>query len=186
MEFKELGLSGAWLFEEKVHFDSRGSFQEWFRSDLIEEITGRAFPVVQANTSLSQKGVLRGIHFSTNPIGQAKWVTCTAGAIWDVLVDLRPESKTFKKWIGIDLAGDDAKAILVPERFGHAFVSLEENTKVSYLLTSAFAPRFEFGITPFDNDIGIIWPEMELILSERDRNAPTLAASISRLEYLDG
>ena len=183
MEFKELGLSGAWVFEEKIHQDSRGSFQEWFRSDLIEEITGRAFPVVQANTSLSRKGVVRGIHFSTHPIGQAKWVTCTAGAIRDVLVDLRPESTTFKQWVSVDLSGEDAKAILVPERFGHAFISLEEDTKVSYLLTSAFAPEFEFAINPLDEEIAITWPDMELVLSEKDRSAPTLAQSISRLGY---
>ena len=98
MKITPLGIEGVWLFESPIYRDERGLFREWFKSETIEEFTGRKFAVEQANISLSSKGTLRGIHYSLAPKGQAKWITCVTGSIKDVVVDIRPDSKTYKKY----------------------------------------------------------------------------------------
>ena len=107
MKIKELGIKGAWLAHSPIHHDRRGYFREWFKEADIETTIGRNFEVQQANISSSNKGVLRGIHYSLTPNGQGKWITCISGVIWDVVVDLRPSSSTFKKWLGIELNATD-------------------------------------------------------------------------------
>ena len=102
MELTPLGIEGAWLAESPVWSDDRGFFREWFKSESIKQVVGRDFKVEQANISSSTKGTLRGIHYSLATKGQAKWVTCVSGLIKDVIVDIRPNSKTFGKWIEVE------------------------------------------------------------------------------------
>ena len=174
-EFSELSIKGSWLFESPLHFDERGSFFSHFNSRKIHANLGRKFEVVHSSQSRSRKGVIRGIHFSLAHGGQAKWVTCAHGAIWDVIVDLRPKSPTFKHWLAVELRANEGKALLISEGLGHAFLSLEDDTVVSYLLTSEYSPQDEFTINPQDLEIGIPWPENSIILSQKDSTAPTLS-----------
>ena len=166
-----------WLFESPIYRDDRGLFREWFKSETIEEFTGRKFAVEQANVSLSSKGTLRGIHYSTAPNGQAKWITCVAGSIQDVIVDIRTNSPTFKKWIEIELAGETGTAIYVSEGLGHAFLALQDETVITYLVSTPYSPSHEFEINPLDKEIAIQWrvESGSLNVSEKDREAPTLS-----------
>ena len=175
MEIEKLAIEGAWLGHSAVHTDERGLFHEWFKADDVEMTIGRKFNVAQANLSVSHEGVLRGIHYSTVPSGQGKWVTCVSGAIWDVVVDLRPNSKTYKKWIGLSLIGSSGDVLYISEGLGHAFLSLQDNSIVSYLLTSTYSPNDEYEINPFDPDINIVWPNSTPQMSPKDATAPNLA-----------
>ena len=176
-----LSIEGAWLFESPSHGDDRGYFREWFKSSVVTETLGREFSVSQSNLSRSKKGVVRGIHFSTAPSGQAKWVTCTNGSLWDVIVDIRPKSPTFKHWEAVELRAEEGKSLLISEGLGHAFLSLQDNTVISYLLTTPYSPKDEFAINPQDSEIAIKWPEMQLLFSEKDAGAPSLKEFLSSL-----
>jgi len=178
VDFIELEIVGSWLSESPINSDGRGHFREWFKASEFEQVLGRPFRVAQANISISHRGVLRGIHYSLAEMGQGKWVTCASGAIWDVVVDLRPESPTFKRWIGVHLSAENGKAIFVPENLGHAFISLEDNSVVTYLLTSPYSPKDEHGIHPLDPELAIEWPSLEMQLSAKDSSAPTLKEMI--------
>ena len=181
MKLTPLGIDGAWLAESPVWSDERGFFREWFKSEDVRVATGREFGIEQANISLSSVGTLRGIHYSIAPRGQAKWITCVAGSIQDVIVDIRPDSKTFGQWIDIELKGESGKAVLISEGLGHGFLALENNTAVAYLVSTPFSPTDEFEIDPLDEKIGIKWG-MELSslkISEKDRIAPTLAERLA-------
>ena len=177
MELTPLAIEGAWIAESPVWSDNRGFFREWFKSEDIEKATGKKFLIEQANISLSSKGTLRGIHYSIAPRGQAKWVTCVAGSIKDLIVDIRPGSKTFGEWVAVDLIGDSGKALYIGEGLGHGFIALEENTAVAYLVSTPFSPSDEFEINPLDKEIGIDWGMdlVQLKISDKDRDAPTLA-----------
>lgn len=176
MNFQSLEIEGAWLFESPVWSDNRGFFREWFKSEEVEKVAGREFNVEQANISSSAKGVVRGIHYSLAKKSQAKWVTCVSGLIKDVIVDIRPNSKTFGKWIEVELSGISGNAVLISEGLGHGFVSLVDVSTVAYLASSPFSPSEEFEINPLDSELGINWglPLSELTISEKDKNAPTL------------
>jgi dTDP-4-dehydrorhamnose 3,5-epimerase len=176
MKLTPLGLEGAWLAESPVWSDDRGFFREWFKSEDVKAATGQDFRIEQANISLSSAGTLRGIHYSIAPRGQAKWITCVAGAIQDVIVDIRPSSKTFGQWIDIELKGESGKAVFISEGLGHGFLALEENTAVSYLVSTAFSPSDEFEINPLDEKIGIKWGMDlgSLKISGKDKIAPNL------------
>ena len=176
MKLTPLKIEGAWVAESSIWRDDRGFFREWFKLDSIKKATGRDFDIEQANISLSSKGTLRGIHYSLAPRGQAKWVTCASGAIKDVIVDIRPKSPTFGQWIDVELRGDTGKAVFISEDLGHAFIALEENTVVTYLLSTPFSPSHEFEINPLDEKIAINWGMQDSILkiSDKDKNAPTL------------
>ena len=184
MRFIPLGIDGAWRVESEVHLDFRGSFREWFKSEEVKKVTGMDFSVAQANVSTSGKGVIRGIHYSLAPQGQAKWVTCVSGRILDVIVDIRPSSETFKYVEYVELKSTDANAILIGPGLGHGFIALEENSIVSYLLNSPYSPENEYEIRPKDIDLAINWPSdltqiKEFVLSEKDEGAPTLSARLS-------
>ena len=181
MELTPLGIEGAWLAESPVWSDERGFFREWFKSEDIEKATGKSFGIEQANISVSSKGTLRGIHYSIAPRGQAKWVTCVTGSIKDVIVDIRPNSKTFKKWVEVELSSNSGKAVLISEGLGHGFIALEDNTAVAYLVSTPFSPSHEFEINPLDEEIGINWGMglSELKISDKDKSAPTLAQRLA-------
>jgi dTDP-4-dehydrorhamnose 3,5-epimerase len=176
MKLTPLDIEGVWVAESPIWHDDRGFFREWFKVDSIKEATGLDFGIEQANISLSSKGTLRGIHYSIAPRGQAKWVTCVSGAIKDVIVDIRPESSTYGKWVAADLRGDSGTSVLISEGLGHGFIALEDNTAVAYLVSTPFSPNHEFEINPLDEKIAIEWgmPLNDLKISVKDKIAPTL------------
>ena len=181
MELTPLGIEGVWLAESPVWSDDRGFFREWFKSTDIKKATGRDFGIEQANISLSSRGTLRGIHYSIAPRGQAKWITCVSGSIKDVIVDIRPDSKSFGQWIEVELCGDSGKAVLISEGLGHGFLALEDNTAVVYLVSTPFSPTDEFELNPLDEKIGINWGMdlSDLKISDKDKRAPTLAERLA-------
>jgi dTDP-4-dehydrorhamnose 3,5-epimerase len=181
MKLTPLDIDGAWLAESPVWSDDRGFFREWFKSEDVMNATGRNFGIEQANISLSSAGTLRGIHYSIAPRGQAKWITCVAGSIQDVIVDIRPGSKTFGQWIGVELKGDSGNAVLISEGLGHGFLALEDNTAVAYLVSTPFSPSDEFEINPLDEKLVIKWAMglSALKISDKDKIAPSLAERLA-------
>ena len=181
MELTPLGIEGAWLAESPVWKDDRGSFREWLKTEDLKSETGRDFGIEQANISLSSKGTLRGIHYSLAPRGQAKWITCVSGSIQDVIVDIRPNSKTFGQWVDVELRGDSGIAVFISEGLGHGFLALEDQSAVAYLISTPYSPDHEFEINPFDQKIGIEWgmDVSDLKISDKDRGAPTLAERLA-------
>lgn len=182
MEFRELKVPGAYEVTPVVHADSRGSFHEWFRAVEFEEALGHGLDLKQANCSVSAVGTLRGVHFAQLPPSQAKFVTCLSGAVMDVVVDIRVGSPTFGQWDSVVLDDVDRRCVYLTEGLGHAFLALDDRSVVSYLCSAPYAPGREFGVDPLDPAIGITWPDrsrsgdpMELLLSEKDRAAPSLA-----------
>ncbi len=181
MDVSALPIDGAWVFSPIVHGDDRGSFSEWFRADVFEETVGHRFSLAQANSSVSAAGTLRGIHFAQLPPSQAKYVTCAAGAVLDVVVDIRPGSPTYGRWEAVELDARARRVVYLSEGLGHAFLSLEDGSVVNYLCSAPYAPGREHGINPHDPAIGIDWPRedragrpMEHLLSPKDQAAPGL------------
>jgi dTDP-4-dehydrorhamnose 3,5-epimerase len=181
MIIEPLPIEGTWIATSPIFSDDRGYFREWFKSEDVKTATGREFGIEQANISLSSAGTLRGIHYSIASRGQAKWITCVSGSIQDVIVDIRPDSKNFGQWIGVELKGDSGKAVLISEGLGHGFLALEDNTAVAYLVSTPFSPTDEFEINPLDEKIGIKWGMdlSSLKISEKDKIAPTLAERLA-------
>lgn len=160
------------LIEPDVHGDERGFFVEVFRAWWMDEL-GIDVEFVQQNHSRSVGPVLRGIH---RQAGQAKLVRCARGRIWDVAVDLRPDSPTYRRWEGYELDDRNHRQLYIPDGFGHGFCLLSDEADVVYLLSDYYDPERESGIAWDDPEIGIEWPiSGDMILSERDRSAPRLA-----------
>lgn len=171
-----MSIAGAWRIRPTVFGDARGSFAEWFRVDAIEATTGLRFDAVQGNISRSSRGVVRGIHYADVPPGQGKYVMPVTGSIIDYVVDIRVGSPTYGEWVSETLDSARHDAILIEPGLGHAFVALEDDTTVSYLVTDIFRPEREHGINPLDPEIGLVFPgDVELILSDKDTAAPGLA-----------
>jgi dTDP-4-dehydrorhamnose 3,5-epimerase len=167
----ETKLEGVALIEPTVHGDERGFFVETFRQNELREL-GIDVDFVQDNHSRSGARVLRGIHRQR---GQAKLVRCPSGRIWDVAVDLRPESPNYKRWEGHELDGAAHRQLFIPEGFGHGFCVLSDSADVLYRVSTYYDPELETGVAWDDPEIGIEWPMPDPVLSERDRNAPRLA-----------
>jgi dTDP-4-dehydrorhamnose 3,5-epimerase len=182
MNLTPLGIEGAWLAESPVRSDDRGFFREWFKADEVYAKTGMDFPLQQANISQSQRGVIRGLHYSVARAGQAKWVTCVSGSLTDVVVDIRPNSPTYKKIAYINLTPMNGFSVLISAGLSHGFETLEDSTSIAYLLTSKYSPEFEYGINPFDQDLSINWrvSMKEAIVSRKDFEAPSLQAAQGR------
>jgi len=174
MKANPLDISGAWEVELNKFDDSRGFFFESFRSDFSASSFGRKFTVKQSNTSVSAKGSVRGIHYALVPPSQAKYVQCQKGSIMDYVIDIRIGSPTFGKSISLELNSDIPKAIFIEEGLAHAFVALEDETVVTYLVNENFNPEREKGINPFDKELSINWPKIDLLLSEKDKSAISL------------
>ena len=174
---QSLGIDGAWVYEPRVHNDDRGSFAEAFRGAEFAADLGYRLDVAQVNCSVSRRGVIRGIHYADVPPGQAKYVTCVAGAILDVIVDLRTDSPSFGKWEAVQLDDVTRRAVFLAEGLGHAFTALTDGATALYLCSTPYAPGREHGVHPLDPAIGIAWPadeHIEPVLSEKDAAAPTL------------
>ncbi|SRR6266487_4944648 len=170
-----LEVDGAWVFTPRIHPDHRGSFHEWFSDAGLRAGTGRPLAVAQANCSVSARGVIRGIHFSDVPPGQAKYVICASGSILDVIVDLRVSSPGFGRWTAVQLTEENRRAVFISEGLGHGFATLSDQATVLYLCSAPYLPGSEHGVHPLDPAIGIEWPAgAEPILSDKDAAAPTL------------
>jgi dTDP-4-dehydrorhamnose 3,5-epimerase len=176
MTTQELSILGAYVATHKVFPDERGLFREWFKAEEIATID-KDFSVQQANFSKSKQFVIRGIHYSLVPEGQAKIVTCASGRIIDVLVDLRVGSPTYLKIEYIELSDESGKVVFIPTGVGHGFIVESESAAVVYLTSSGYAPEYEKAINPTDPELGIIWP-IPLgalgVISKADTEAPTL------------
>ena len=181
MQIRELSVSGAFEITPKLHRDDRGVFLEWYRHDVLAEAVGHPLDLRQANTSISARGVLRGIHFADVPVGQAKYVTATRGAVIDFAIDIRVGSPTFGQWDSVLLDTLDRRAIFLAEGLGHAFVALEDDSTVSYLVSDVYRPGAEHGINPLDPAIGLDLPFGidDLRLSPKDLEAPTLDEALA-------
>lgn len=177
MQIRELSIPDAYELTPIQRADDRGVFLEWYRFDKLAEVTGHPITLRQANTSVSKRGVVRGIHFADVPIGQAKYVTAMHGAVLDFAIDIRVGSPTFGQWDTVLLDDVDRKAIYLSEGLGHAFVALTDDAVVSYLVSDTYNPTAEHGINPLDEQIGLVFPPEagEALLSPKDVEAPSLA-----------
>lgn len=172
----QLSIAGAFITTNKVHSDSRGFFREWFKSSELEKEVAD-FKPVQANFSMSNRGVLRGLHFSISEKGQDKLVSCMYGEVLDVIVDLRQNSPTYLRIEKVVLKADSGEALFIPSGVGHSFLAVSQTAAVSYLTSSEYDAENEKTISPLDPELGINWPRLdglEFSLSERDLVAPTL------------
>jgi dTDP-4-dehydrorhamnose 3,5-epimerase len=175
-------LEGLVLLEPTVHGDARGFFVETFRAD-VAAAHGIPLEFVQDNHSRSRRGTLRGIHFQTHP-GQGKLVRVARGSVWDVAVDLRRDSPTFGQWEATTLDDESGRMLYIPVGFGHGFLVLSDVADFVYKCTAYYDPATEAGIRFDDPAVGIEWPsEVELLYSERDRTAPTLAELADSLPF---
>lgn len=172
MRFEPFGLDGAWLVRLEPVADERGSFARTF---CVNEFGAHgletSFP--QHSVSLSRrKGTLRGMHYQRQPHGEVKLVRCLSGAVWDVIVDLRPQSPTFRQWRGVELSEDNGLQLYIPKGFAHGFQTLTDDVRVNYLISAFYAPNAATGIAHDDPAFGIAWPGPVTEMSEKDRNWP--------------
>jgi dTDP-4-dehydrorhamnose 3,5-epimerase len=172
MIFAEAKLKGAFIVEPERLEDERGFFaRTWCQREF--EAHGLNTRWVQCNISFNRtRGTLRGMHYQAAPYEEAKLIRCTMGAIYDVIVDLRPESPTFKQHIAVVLTAQNHKMLYVPEGFAHGFLTLEDNTEVFYQMSEFYVPGYSRGIRWNDPAFGIQWPADVQVISERDQNHP--------------
>jgi len=177
VQIRELSVPDAYEITPVQHRDDRGVFLEWYRFDRLAELVGHPLDLRQGNTSVSARGVVRGIHYADVPPSQAKYVTAAHGAVLDFIVDLRVGSPTFGTWDSVVLDDVDRRAVYLAEGLGHAFISLTDGAVVSYLVSEVFNPSIERGIDPLDPEIGLVFPSGagEPVLSPKDLAAPSLA-----------
>ena len=168
MIFTETSLKGAYIIDVEKKRDSRGFFGRLWCENEMNNI-GLNTNIVQSNISYSsKKGTLRGMHYQKSPMQETKLVRCTKGAIYDVIIDLRPESPTFKKWYGVELSERNCRMIYVPENFAHGFITLEDESEIYYLVTQFYDVRSEMGIRWDDPNFKIEWPINISEISEKD------------------
>lgn len=174
MRFTETSLEGAYLVELEKHADERGFFARAFCQREFED-HGLEPRVAQANTSFSnQKGTMRGMHYQVPPASETKLVRCIRGAIYDVIVDVRPESPTYLEHVGEELSAENRNALYVPRGFAHGCVSLVDDTEIMYLVSEFYAPGHERGLRFDDPTLGIEWPIEISLISDKDASWPLL------------
>ncbi len=175
MIFTETKLKGAFILDIEKRTDDRGFFgRSWCRKEFeAHGLTGR---FLQTNVSLSLKaGTLRGMHYQLHPYEEGKLVRCVRGALYDVIIDLRPESATFRQWIGVELTQDNYRMLYVPENFAHGFITLTDKVEATYQVSQFYAPGSESGIRYNDPQFNIKWPREVTVISEKDRTWPDYA-----------
>jgi dTDP-4-dehydrorhamnose 3,5-epimerase len=177
MKTTPLSIDGSWKIDFQRFDDNRGYFYESFKEEDFKTHIGRNFKIKQTNTSSSSKGSVRGIHFAMVPPSQAKLVQCQRGSIRDYVIDIRVGSPTFGKFEVVELGENSASAVFIEEGLAHAFVALENHTVVTYYVSEKYNPEREKGINPFDKTLNVKWPDLELILSEKDKQAISLDES---------
>lgn len=176
MEIRELTITGAYEFVPPTFADNRGMFAAPYQGEALAKALGRPMHVAQTNHSISRRGAIRGVHFADVPPSQAKYIYCPRGSLLDVVIDVRVGSPTFGQWDAVRLDPIECRALYLAEGLGHAFVALEDDTVMSYLCSEPFAPQREHGISPLDPALALPWPDdIEQVLSDKDRQAPTLA-----------
>jgi dTDP-4-dehydrorhamnose 3,5-epimerase len=172
MTFVELRLPGAYIVELEMKEDDRGFFM---RTWCEEEFAARrlAARMAQASTAVNrQRGTLRGMHYQAAPWGEVKLVRCVRGSIYDVIIDLRPTSPTYKHWVATELTGENARMLYVPEGFAHGYLTLAEDTEVAYQMSQVYVPEAGRGVRYDDPAFAIPWPEAVRVISDRDRSWP--------------
>ena len=176
MKFVPCGIDGAWLVEPTPHHDDRGRFMRaWCGREFAERSI--AFVPVQSNMGYSlRKGTIRGLHYQCAPALEAKLVRCTRGAVFDVVVDLRPRSASYKLWYGTCLTADNGRMLYVPEGCAHGCQSLEDGSEIYYLTSAMYAPEHARGVRYDDPAFAIDWPLPASSVSEQDRNWPLYSA----------
>jgi len=172
LHFTETGIAGAWVIDPSPHGDDRGRFMRaWCAREFAEH--GLDFVPVQANMGFSvRKGTVRGMHFQGEPALEAKLVRCTRGTIFDVVLDLRPESLSYGKWYGVELSAENGRMLYVPQGCGHGYQTLEEGTEMYYMTSEFYTPSAVRGVRFDDPAFGIQWPLVPTVVSEQDRNWP--------------
>ena len=175
MKFTETKLKGAFIVEIEKLTDTRGFFaRSWCSKEF--DAQGLTARVVQANVSFNRrKGTLRGMHYQIAPFQENKLIRCTRGAIYDVIIDLRPESPTYKQWMGVELTADNYTLLFVPEDFAHGFITLMDNTEITYQVSQFYTPGSEKGIRFNDPTFNIQWPLEVSVISDKDRTWPDFA-----------
>lgn len=168
MIFKETKLKGAFIIEPEPIKDERGFFARTYCQKEFEA-HGINSKLVQCNISFNaQNGTLRGMHYQDKPHQEAKLVRCSKGAIYDVIIDFRPESSTYKQWVAVELTSMNYKMLFIPEGFAHGFKTLEDNTEVFYQMSEFYHPKYARGVLWNDPAFGINWPGGEQIVSPKD------------------
>jgi dTDP-4-dehydrorhamnose 3,5-epimerase len=170
--FHECVVAGVWLIEPSPHVDDRGRFfRAWCAREFAEQ--GIDFKPAQANLGFSiLKGTLRGLHYQLAPASEAKLVRCTRGAIFDVVLDLRPSSATYGKWYGVSLSAENGKMLYLPEGCAHGWQSLEDGSEMHYMASAFYSPEHARGIRYDDPRYAVRWPLPVSSISEQDRNWP--------------
>jgi dTDP-4-dehydrorhamnose 3,5-epimerase len=174
MRFLETGVIGAWGVDPEPHEDDRGRFfRAWCSREFSEH--GISFLPVQANMGFSKrKGTIRGMHFQREPALEAKLIRCTRGSMFDVVLDLRPESPTYGKWHGTELSADNGRMLYVPELCAHGYQTLEDGTEMYYMTSQFYSPSAADGIRFDEPEFAIEWPLAATVVSEQDRNWPPI------------
>lgn len=174
MLFTKTSLEGAFLIKAERIEDNRGYFSTTFAVPDFEA-HGLSTRVLQTSTSFNKtKGTVRGMHLQLAPYAETKLVRCIAGAILDVLVDLRPDSTTFGKWEGFELSAENMNMLYIPEGFAHGYQTLTDNAEVAYMLGQVYSPAHARGLRHDDQTVGIKWPLTLTVISERDAKLPSL------------
>ena len=181
-EFKKLEIPDVILIKPKVFEDERGFFMETYKKEDFEEKAGIKGEFIQDNHSKSKRGVLRGLHFQREPYAQAKIVRCIRGAIYDVAVDLRKNSPTFGKYVGVILSEYNRYQLHVPGGCAHGFLVLSDAAEVFYKVDNVYAPDHEGGLIWNDPVVNIPWPNDKPILSQKDQQLPTLKELIENIK----
>ena len=175
MIFIETKLRGAYVVEPELHMDERGFFaRTWCQREFSEH--GLNPRLVQCSASFTRrKGTLRGMHYQAEPHQEAKCVRCIRGAIYDVAIDLRPASPTFKHWVALELTADNRRMLYIPEGMAHGFLTLEDDTEIAYMMSEIYALQCARGVRWNDPAFGVEWPFSVTVISERDASYPDFA-----------
>jgi dTDP-4-dehydrorhamnose 3,5-epimerase len=168
MEIKNLGAKGAFVYSPKKYYDIRGEFAELYNETILDQLQTNRF--VQQNFVKSNLNVIRGMHWQESPFEQAKLITVLSGKIQDVFIDLREDSDTFDQVFAVRLESESTDSIFLPTGFAHGYQALEQNTLISYSVTSQYSPKHEKRINPLSNKFKIFWKEPFLI-GEQDSNS---------------
>ena len=176
MIFRETEIPGAWVIELDVSRDDRGGFArtydaEEFRRHALEPVSDQSSMSVNARA-----GTLRGLHWQEEPYGECKLIRCTRGAVWDVLLDMRPDSAAHHHWIGVELRGGDVQEVYAPRGVAHGFITLADDTEVNYQMAGRYAPAHARAVRWDDPAFGVRWPREPVAMSDADRTRPDYTA----------
>jgi dTDP-4-dehydrorhamnose 3,5-epimerase len=186
MKFIETGLAGAYVIEPEPKADHRGFFGRIWCEDELAAM-GLETNIVQSNVGFShRKGTLRGLHYQVAPHAEVKIVRCTRGSVYDVIVDLRPASPTFRQWFGVELSATNHRMMYVPEGFATGYLTLEDDSEIYYHTSHRFRPESAFGVRFDDPEFGIEWPGAVEVISDQDRNWSDFAGRGDILAFSEG